>query len=153
MDKIAANNLIVDLRTDIKAAKAMVAGNFARKIKELKKAMEKNDDSVKREKAEKKIEKLHRDIKLLKTIDPYLISKNAILKPDPKHWTNVIGDSKASEETILMARVISKGRIQKKVAEFRSGHKDCDEWLEEYFEYREKKRTLNVRRNPRASSA
>lgn len=142
MDKIATNNLVVDLRTDVKAAKSMVAGNLVRKINELKKAIEKDNDPAKKEKAEKKIEALHADIKLLKTIDPYIICKNAILKPDPKHWSDLVGDSKAPEETKLMARVIAKGRIQKQVAKFRSDHKDCGEWLEEYFEFREKKREL-----------
>lgn len=143
MDKIAVNNFIVTLKKDVKAAKAMVAGNLTRKIGLLKKELEtKKDDDVQTSKIESKIEKVHSDIKLLKTIDTYDISKDALMKPDPKHWNGIISNSKVSPKECLKARVICKTRVQKQVQQFRSQNIDCDEWLEEYFEFREKKREL-----------
>lgn len=142
MDKIAANNCIVALRKDVKAAKAMVAGNLTRKISRLKEELTKEDDETHKTKIEAKIDKLHSDIKLLKTIDNYIICKAAILNADPKYWTNMVGDSKASPEDCLKARVISKTKVHKQVQNFKSQHPNCDEWLEEYFAFREKKKDL-----------
>lgn len=146
MDKIATNNFIVVLRKDVKNAKAMVAGNLVRKIKEIRKASEKegvkDEDASKKNQVVEKINKVHSDIKQLKELDTYQICKKAIIKHDADHWKRMISDSKASKEDILTARVISKGKVQKEVAKFRSDHPDCDEWLEEYFEFREKKRQL-----------
>lgn len=156
MDKIATNNFIVCLRKDVKAAKAMVAGNLTRKIVQLKEELEKTDHEVQRAKIEAKIERIHSEIKMLKTIDNYLICKDAMLQVDAKYWNNKIGDSKAQPEECLKARVICKARVQKQIQNFRSQHADCDEWLNEYFEFREKKKELtstNHKRHKRKQSS
>ena len=144
MDKIATNNFIVVLRKDVKNAKVMVAGNLVRKIKELKKVLEKETaaDATQKSKIDAKITKIQGEIKSLKDLDSYIICKKVMLKPDPKYWKDLVSDSRAGTDECLRARVICKGKVQKEVAKFRSDHPDCDEWLEEYFEFREKKREL-----------
>lgn len=142
MDKIAANNHFVTLKKEIKKAKAMVSGNLVRKINKLKQDKEKIEVEEQIKKMDSKIEHVHNEIKLLKTIDSYAIAKKATCNIDLVFWNKLISDSKAKSEDILTARVITKNNVQKQVAKFRNDHKDCDEWLSEYIEYREKKREL-----------
>lgn len=144
MDKIAANNHFVVLRKEIKKSKAMVAGNLVRKLNAHKQSKDRIDDSERIEKIDVKIERIFDDIKLLKKIDSFEIAKKATCKTDLEYWGKLINDSKAKNEDILTARVIVKSNIQKQVAKFRNDHKDCDEWLNEYIEYREKKKELLV---------
>lgn len=142
MDKIAANNYFVSLQKEVKKAKAMVSGNLIRKISKLEeeKAKAKDDDSTNKIKA--KIEHIVNDIKLLKTLDLYQIAKQATLQPDRNVWQKMIGDSKAAASDILTARVICKNNVLKQVSKFRDDYKECDEWLPEYIEYREKKKEI-----------
>lgn len=142
MDKIAANNHFVTLRKELKKAKAMVTGNLVRKINKLKQDKEEINDEEQIKKVDNKIERIHDEIKLLKTIDSYEIAKKATRNTDLVYWNKLISDSKAKTEDILTARVITKNNVQKQVAKFRNDHKDYDEWLNEYIEYREKKREL-----------
>lgn len=142
MDKIAANNHFVVLRKEIKKAKAMVAGKLIRKIKEQKKESEGVEDEVKSGKIRNKIDAIYEEIRLLKTLDSYPIAKQATMKPGKEHWDKLASHSKASPEERLSALVICKNNVQKQVSKFRDDHKDCDEWLEEYIEYREKKNEL-----------
>lgn len=144
MDKIATNNYIVALRKEVKNAKNMVAGNLIRKINKLKQEKEKTEDEAQQKKLDDKIENIYSETKLIKTLDVYPICKKVTLKPDTKYWNNVIGDTKSTAEDRLSARIICKNNVQKRVANFRNDHKDCDEWLEEYFEFREKKKELEM---------
>lgn len=120
----------------------MVAGNFVRKLNKHKQDKIKIGDEEQIKKIDAKIERVHDDIKLLKKINSYEIAKKATCKTDLEYWNKLISDCKAKREDILTARVIIKNNIQKQVAKFRNDHKDCDEWLNEYIEYREKKREL-----------
>lgn len=142
MDKIAANNHFVTLRKEVKKAKAMVCGNLIRKITKLRKEEEKLEDEKLIAKIQGKIANILNEIKLIKTIDSYLVAKNATLRPDPSQWDKVISDCKVTVEERAMARLIVKNNVQKQVLKFRGDHKDCDEWLNEYIEFREKKREL-----------
>lgn len=143
MDKKAANNHLVLLQKEVKNAKNMVGGNLIRKIQELKKVKEKNDqDPEIASKMDVKIDKIYSEIKLLKTLDNYEISKQATLIPDKSNWQKTICDSLATTEQRLMGRVILKNKVQKLVDKFRSEHKDCDEWINEYIEFREKKKEI-----------
>lgn len=142
MDKIAANNHFVAMRKEIKKAKAMVSGNLIRKINKLKQEKDKLEDELQKSKIDDKVDRILNEIKLLKIIDSYEISKHATVRPDPKEWNKVINDSKATPEQILEARIITKNNVQKCIMKFRSDCIDCDEWLNEYIEYREKKRDL-----------
>lgn len=149
MDKIAANNHFVALKKEIKKAKAMVSGNLIRKISKNKLEKEKIEDDEMRKKIDNKNSTILDDIKLIKTLDSYKIAKLATLKPDPKAWDKLISDSKATPEMRLIARIICKNNVQKRVAQFRSDNPECDEWLEEYIEYREKKRQLVETEKPK----
>lgn len=142
MDKIAANNHFVILKKEIKKAKAMVSGKLIRRIKELKKEIDGAEDETKVSKIQSKIGIIHGEIKLLKTLDSYPIAKQATLRPNKEHWNKLASHSKATPGERLTALVICKNNIQKQVSKFRDEHKDCDEWLEEYIEYREKKNEL-----------
>lgn len=144
MDKIAANNHFVVLRKEIKKAKAMVSGNLIRKINKHKQDKEKVLDEEQVNKIDNKIEHILGQIKLLKTLDSYEIAKKATLNTDINHWNKVVSDSKAKSEDTLIARVIIKNNVQKQVAKFRDDYKDCDEWLNEYIEYRERKKELEA---------
>lgn len=121
----------------------MVAGNLIRKINKLKQEKEKAPDDDKK-KIDEKIEKIYSETKLLKTLDPYPICKKVTLKPSTKYWNDVISNTKSTSEDRLSARIMCKNNVQKQVAKFKTDHKDCDEWLEEYFEYREKKKELET---------
>lgn len=145
MDKIAANNHFVLLRKEVKKAKAMVSGNLIRKVNKLKEEKSKLEDETQIKKIDDKIEGLLEELRQLKTLDTYIVGKLATLKPDPKHWDKTICDSKATHEERCIARVISKNNIKKQVAKFRSDHKDCDEWINEYIEFREKKKEIKAR--------
>lgn len=147
MDKIAANNHFVTMRKEIKKAKAMVSGNLIRKINKLKQEKEKLEDEAQK-KIDDKIDKVLKEIKLLKTIDAYEAAKHGTIRPDPKIWEKVICDSKATAEQILEARILTKNNVQKCITKFRSDCKDCDEWFSEYIEYREKKRELTEATKP-----
>lgn len=151
MDKIAANNHFVNMRKEIKKAKAFVAKNLIGKIREIKKEKEKltDCDDTKIVKLDNKIETILNEIKLIKSLDLYSIAKQATLKPDRDLWKKMIGDSKATTEERLTARVIAKKNILDKVDQFRSNYKDCDEWLNEYIEYREKKKSIIRRKRTR----
>lgn len=143
MDKIAANNHFVSMQKEIKKAKAMVSGNLIRRINKLKEDRDRHpDDENHVSKVNGKIDKILTDVKLLKKIDPYLIAKSATLKPDHNHWDRLMNDCNASAEDVLIAKVICKNNISKQVNKFRNDHKDCDEWLNEYIEYREKKKEI-----------
>lgn len=142
MDKIAANSHFVSLRKEVKKAKAMVAGNLIRKINKLKQEKDKLSDEDQQKKSDDKIDKIHTETKLLKTLDSYLICKKATVNPDKKFWNDIISNTKSTAEERLIARIICKNNIQKQVAKFRSDHKECDEWLTEYLEYRDKKKEL-----------
>lgn len=148
MDKIAANNHFVSMRKEIKKAKAMVSGNLIRKINKLKQEKEKLEDQAQRKKIDDKIDKVLREIKLLKTIDAYEVAKHGTIRPDPKVWEKLICDSKATAEQILEARILTKNNVQKCITKFRSDCRDCDEWFSEYIEYREKKRELTEATKP-----
>lgn len=140
MDKIAANNLIVSLRKEIKKAKSMVAGNLIRKINSLKTELQSIKDQAQIEKVNNKIIHISHEVKLLKTLDNYEISKKALLIPDVKIWAKTIGDSKASPEDRLIGRVVQKNAVQKLVSGFVNDHKEYMEWFNEYLEYRDKKK-------------
>lgn len=143
MDKIAANNHFVTMNKEIKKAKAMVAGNLIRKINKLKSEKEKfHEDKARIEKIDKKVENILADTKRLKHLDSQEIAKLATLKPEIKLWNKIVEDSKVNAENRLIARVITKNNVQKQVSKFRNDHKDCDEWINEYIEYKEKKRQL-----------
>lgn len=141
MDKIAANNHFVDMMKEVKNAKAMVAGNLMRKMKNLKADLETNDDLTK-SKITNKVDQLYEDSKRLKHIDNYVIAKRATLQSDKGYWSKVLSDSKSSSQDRLTARIILKNNIQRRISQFKNENKDCDEWLEEYIEYREKKKDL-----------
>lgn len=142
MDKIAANNHLVQMRKEIKKAKAMVSGNLIRKMAKLKKEKERTEDEKHVSKIDDKIERIFSETRLIKSLDADQISKRVTLKPDAKYWNDVIDNSKSTDEERLQARIISKNNIWKQVSKFREENKECDEWLEEYFEYREKKKDI-----------
>lgn len=141
MDKLAANNHFVVMKKEIKKAKSMVSGNLIRKIRELKESKQKVKDQNLEKKLDSKIENVLNQIKVLKSLDPYSVAKQATLKPDIKMWTKLIEDAKVTTEERLIARVIAKNNIQKQVNKFRQENQ-CDEWINEYIEYREKKKEL-----------
>lgn len=142
MDKVAANNHFVSMRKEVKKAKAMVAQKLIRKISKLKQEREKATDDSDKQRIESKIAKVLSDTKLLKQLDPYNISKQATLKPGADVWTRVLDASQSTGEERLIARVICKNNIQKRVKTFREENQDLDEWINEYIEYREKKREI-----------
>lgn len=142
MDKVAANNHFVAMRKEVKKAKSMVAGNIIRKITKLRKELEKQQDESQADRLGKKIEKLLNDVKSLKEIDTYEISKKATLQPDSDYWNRVISDCKALNEDVLTAKVISKNNVRNRVLKFLSDNKDYSEWLDEYIEFREKKKKI-----------
>ena len=144
MDKLAANKHYQLMRNEIKKAKAMVAGRLIRKVNSLKKEQEKAEDEKQSEKFNGRIEKALNETKLLKTLDPYELCKKATLNPDIKYWKDVAGNTKSTTEERLTGLVLSKNNIHRQVQKFKSENKDCDEWLEEYFEYREKKKELEI---------
>lgn len=152
MDKIAINNHVVNLRKEIKNAMAMVGGNLVRKMKKLKLEGEKVDDDEKKKKLESKVERLYSELKLIKTLDTYPIAKGVILKPDKKFWDDLLSDNKATPQQRLTCRILLKNNVQRCIAGFRDQNEDCDEWLEEYFEFREKKKDLltaaGIKRRP-----
>lgn len=141
MDKIAANDYFVALRKEAKKAKAMVAGNLIRKMAKLKEDKESAVDAQK-ERLELKIERLYCEIKLLKNLDLYEVCKQATLKPGTNPWHKVLAKTQSSPEERLMARLICKNNIQRQVKTFREENTDLDEWINEYIEYREKKREI-----------
>lgn len=142
MDKIAANNHIVTLKKELKKAKAMVNGNLIRKIKELKAKKEKLEDDAEKIKIDTKVERIYAETKLFNAVDTYTVAKNVTLKPDKKIWEELLSNNKASPTERLTCRIVLKNNVQKCVNKFRTDNKECDEWLEEYFEFREKKRQL-----------
>jgi len=142
MDKIAANNHFVTMRKEIKKAKAMVCGNLVRKINKCKQERDRTQDEDKHKKLDRRISNLHDEIKLLKTLDAYTIAKAATLKHEPEYWAKLVSHPKASIQERLTGRVVTKNNVQKQIHTFRSGHIDCDEWLEQYIEFREKKKEL-----------
>lgn len=148
MDKRAANDHLVMLQKEIKNAKSMVSGNLIRKISKLKQEADKLSDQEQKEKIEQKIEKIYEELKLLKKLDGYTIAKKATINPNIEQWQKIISHSKATPDDRLTGRVILKNRVQKQVAKFRSDHKDCDEWFNEYIEFREKKRELLTTTKP-----
>lgn len=146
MDKRAANDHLVALQKDIKSAKAMVAGNLIRKVKKLKEEKETlAGDSEKVRKIDTKVERTLEEVKLLKSLDSYTIAKQATLQSEPKHWKKLIDNEKASMEDRLTALVATKTKVNNRVAQFRSDNKDCDEWLTEYFEFREGSKELKLK--------
>lgn len=141
MDKVAANNHFVSMRKEVKKAKAMVAQKLIRKISKLKQEKEKATDDAEKQKIDSKIEKVYGETKIVKVLDSYNISKQATLKPGADVWNKVVDTSQSSEER-LIALVICKNNIQRRVKTFREDNKDLDEWINEYIEYREKKREI-----------
>jgi len=156
MEKIATNNHIVVLRKEIKHAKAMVSGNLIRRIKELKAKQDKLEDEAEKKRIESKIERIYSETKLIQKLDSYEVAKKATLTPDKKIWETLLSSDKATPEDRLTCRIIMKNNIQKRLTKFRDEYKDCDEWLEEYFEYRDKKKQMEeaagIERNRRKKS-
>lgn len=142
MDKIAANNHFVSLRKEAKKAKAMVAGNLIRKINKLKQEKEKATDDAQKDKIKSKIERIYSETKLLKGLDLYEVCKEATLKSGTEIWDKILAKTQSTPEERLKARLICKNSIQKRVKTFREENTDLDEWIDEYIEYREKKREI-----------
>lgn len=142
MDKIAANNQFTKLRKEIKKAKAMLGGHFVRKIKELNKEKEKAQNESQIEKINARIKHKYDELKMIKDLDWYIVAKDATLKPDFDYWNKLISDLKKPVEERLEARVICKNNLKKQIQTFRSERPELDEWINEYIEYREKKKDI-----------
>ena len=147
MDKVAVNNLLTSLKKEIKKSKGMVAQRIVRKIKELKKQRENVEDEAQLQQIEKAIDRHHSDIKLLKSLDPYLISKKAILRLDSNEWKKMINNAKFKKEDQLCAQIVTKNTFRSKLDTFVKERPDMSEWIEEYFSFREKKKEIEAAPN------
>lgn len=116
----------------------MVAGNLIRKMRKLKLELESTTDQHQIDKLNRKIDQMHKEIKVLKMLDNYEISKKAILAPDVKKWKKMICDTKIEDH--LTAMVILKNAVQRHISKFVSEHENYMEWFNEYLELRDKKK-------------
>ncbi|XP_077555515.1 uncharacterized protein LOC144169936 isoform X2 [Haemaphysalis longicornis] len=133
MEKVAVNNLVLNLRRRLKTERVLLIRKMMGQIKKLGEAK-----GPHAERKKQKGERWNNQVKFLKKVDLLIVARQALAAEEP--WQNVLVRKDSTPEQRAVARLVGRPTVHKIIDQFRKENEDWKEWLPKVYEAWEKRK-------------